>query len=182
MFCLTVDDQIELCLPETRHAEALFALTHQNRDYLRQWLPWLDATKSAADTRQFIQTTLEQLAANNGFQTVMLYQAEMVGMVGYHKIDWTNRTTSIGYWLAQEYQGRGIVSRSCRFLVNYAFTELGLNRVEIRCAPDNRKSCAIPERLGFTNEGTIRQAEWLYDHFVDHVIYGMLAETWNNKR
>lgn len=63
-------------------------------------------------------------------------------------------------------------------LTDYAFTELKLNKVEIRAAAENQKSRSIPERLGYKEEGTIRQAEWLYDHYVDHVVYGMLAEEW----
>ena len=70
------------------------------------------------------------------------------------------------------------MTRACRALVDYAFSELGLNRIEIQCAVQNVKSRAIPERLDFTQEGVIRQAEWLYDHYNDHVIYGMLAEEW----
>jgi len=63
-------------------------------------------------------------------------------------------------------------------LTDYAFKELNLNKVEIRAALENKKSRGIPERLNFVNEGCNRQAEWLYDHYVDHVIYGMLAEEW----
>lgn len=70
------------------------------------------------------------------------------------------------------------MTRSCRAYVSHSFQTLGLNRVEIRCAVDNRKSCAIPERLGFILEGTLRQAEWLYDHFVDHSVYAILSQDW----
>jgi ribosomal-protein-serine acetyltransferase len=73
------------------------------------------------------------------------------------------------------------MTKACRFLVDYAFAELKLNRVEIRCATGNHKSRAIPERLGFKLEGTVRQAEWLYDHFVDHALYGMLASEWSQR-
>jgi ribosomal-protein-serine acetyltransferase len=63
-------------------------------------------------------------------------------------------------------------------LVDYAFHEYRLNRVQIRCATENKKSCAIIERLGFMKEGRIRQAEFLYDHYVDLFIYGMIADQW----
>ena len=97
-------------------------------------------------------------------------------MIGYHQVDRINRSVEIGYWLSADYQGRGIIARACRFLVNYAFTEMGLTRVVIRCAVGNHKSCAVPERLGFKKEGVLRQAEWLYDHFVDLVVYATLKE------
>jgi ribosomal-protein-serine acetyltransferase len=58
---------------------------------------------------------------------------------------------------------------------------LKLNRVEINCGVENKKSRKIPEKLGFREEGVIRQAKWLHDHFYDLVIYGMLADEWQNK-
>lgn len=178
MFCLIVDDDIKLCLREERHAEELFALVDANRVYLREWLPWLDASATVDDTRSFIKISLEQFAGNKGFQTAIIYNEQVAGMIGYHQIDWANRVVEIGYWLAADFQGRGIITRSCRYLVEYAFTALDLNRVVIRCAAGNHKSCAVPERLGFKQEGVLRQGEWLYDHYVDLVVYGMLREEW----
>jgi ribosomal-protein-serine acetyltransferase len=66
------------------------------------------------------------------------------------------------------------MSASCRAVIAHGFGALGLHRVSIRCAVENRRSRAIPERLGFTFEGVARGSEWLYDHFVDHAIYGLL--------
>ena len=100
------------------------------------------------------------------------------GVIGFHKIDWNNKSTSIGYWLGEDYVGNGLMTKSVKAFVDYALIDLGLNRVEIRAAVENKKSRAIPERLGFTHEGTIRQSEWLYDHYVDHEVYGMLASDW----
>ncbi|WP_334300596.1 GNAT family N-acetyltransferase [Alkaliphilus flagellatus] len=62
--------------------------------------------------------------------------------------------------------------------MNYAFNNFKLHRVEIRCAENNYKSRAIPERLGFTKEGLIRGSEWIYDHYVSHIVYSMLAIEW----
>ena len=178
MFHLTVDDEINLCLREERHVEELFALVDANRIHLREWLPWLDANTSPADSRQFIKKGLQQFSANNGGPLAIEFRGQFVGMTGYHFIDWDNKAVEIGYWLSAEAQGQGIMSRTTQFLVNHAFTELKLNRVVIRCAARNHKSRAIPERLGFTNEGALRQAVWLYDHFIDLVVYSMLAEEW----
>jgi ribosomal-protein-serine acetyltransferase len=178
MFCLTVDPELKLCLLEARHAEALFALVEANRAYLQVWLPWLDTNSSVADSGNFITRALEQFAGNNGFQGGIYFQGQLVGVIGYHQIDWTHRSVGVGYWLAETVQGQGIMTRACRYLVGYTFNELKLNRVEIRCATGNHKSRAIPERLGFKLEGTVRQAEWLYDHFVTHAVYGMVASEW----
>lgn len=182
MFSLRVDDEISLGLLEERHAQALFDLTDRNRDFIRVWLPWVDFTKSPEDSKGFIKITRKQFADNDGFQTGIFYKGELAGMIGYHYFDWPTRRTEIGYWLGQEYNGHGIMTRATRKLSEYAFGELGLNRVEIRCASGNLKSRAIPERLGFTNEGTLRQVGFVQDNTLsDMVIYGMLAAEWKAK-
>lgn len=178
MFYYEVNQEIQLKLLTIQDSQNLFSLTDRSREHLRAWLPWVDGTKNAEDTRSFIQSTLHQFASNNGFQTGIWYKGELAGCLGLHEVNWGNRHSSIGYWLAEEFQGHGIMTNSVRSLVDLLFLEYKLNRVEIRAAVGNAKSRAIPERLGFQNEGCVRQSEWLSDHFVDHVVYGMLAEDW----
>ena len=114
--------------------------------------------------------------------TMILYKGEIVGVGGYNTLDWTNKVVTIGYWLDKDYQGNGIMTRVAEALTDYAIMELGMNRVDIRAAVENVKSRSIPERLGFTLEGKVRQAEWLYDRHVDHAVYGMLAEDWKKRK
>lgn len=178
MFRFKISDDLELRLFEERHADALFALSDQNRNYLREWLPWVDATRTVEDTRRFIRDALARYAANEGFSAGIWYRDWLAGGIGVHKIDWLNRNTSIGYWLTEGLQGKGVVTSACRAVLNHLFGEPKLNRVEIRCGLGNRKSRAIPERLGFTEEGIVRQAQWVNDRFVDLVVYGMLARDW----
>ena len=182
MFRIPIDDQLALELLEEQHALELFRLVDANRAHLREWLPWLDQNTSVEHTRVFIQATLRQLAAHNGFASGIRWQGALAGVIGLHAIDWPNRRSSIGYWLAAPHQGRGLMTRACAAVLDRCFGELVLNRVEIECATGNRKSCAIPERLGFTREGVLRQREWLYDHFVDHVAYSMLATEWAERK
>lgn len=180
MFEHHVDDEICLRLLELRHAAALFALVDSNRHHLRRWLPWLDANVVVSDTMHFIQGTQKQFADNSGFVAGIWHCDELAGLIGHNRIDWENRVSWPGYWLAEGLQGKGIMTKSCRALVDHAFRELNLNRIDIRCAVGNSKSRAIPERLGFQQEGVIRQAEWLYDKFADHVVYGMLKSEWES--
>ncbi len=182
MFSCRLDAEAELRLLEEHQAAELFMLTDRNRSHLRRWLPWVDATTSVEVTRKFIKNALKQFATGRGFQAGLWYQSRMAGVIGYHKIDWFNRKTSLGYWLGMEFQGKGLMTKACQAMLDYAFHELKLNRVEIRCATENKRSRAIPERLGFVQEGISRQAEWLYDHYVDHVIYGVLASEWRRGR
>jgi ribosomal-protein-serine acetyltransferase len=104
----------------------------------------------------------------------------LAGVVGQHYVESVNRRTELGYWLDAGHQGQGIVTRSVARLVDYAFVEQNCHRVIIHCAVGNVKSRAIPERLGFLQEGVLREAEWLYDHYVDLAIYSMLKASWGN--
>jgi ribosomal-protein-serine acetyltransferase len=177
--CIHVDDDTELCLLEERHAQELFDLVHANRAHLRVWLPWVDYETSVEDSKAFIKSSLRQFANNKGFQLGIRYRRQLAGVIGYHPINWTNRKVEIGYWLVESFQGRGLMTKACKTLITYAFNELELNKVSIECATGNSRSCAIPKRFGFVQEGILRDSEWLYDHYVDHFVFGMLARDWH---
>jgi ribosomal-protein-serine acetyltransferase len=178
---LPIDDELQLDLLQERHAEELFALIEANRVHLREWLPWVDHETSVVDTKSFIRATLHQHEQNEGITTAVVFRQKLAGVVGLHKIDWTNRCATMGYWLGAEFQGQGIMTRACERMLEHSYTILKLHRIEIRCAVGNSRSCAIPRRLGFTWEGIAREAEWLNDHFVDLHIYSMLAPDWFNR-
>lgn len=180
MLSLKIDDSTELRLLQDEHAAALFALTNQNRAYLRQWLPWVDDTRNLEDTRRFIRAGLRQRENENGFHMGIWHQGNFTGVVSYNYISREKQQTELGYWLGAQFQGNGLMTAACRALTTYAFDTLHLKRVEIRCAVGNAKSRAIPIRLGFTDEGVVPQFEWLYDHYVDAVVYSMLAENWSD--
>lgn len=181
MFGVSVDADTRLELLEEHHAEELFALVERNRPHLRRWLPWLDHNTRVEHTRVFIRACLQHFAARNGFTCGLRHRGVIAGVLGLHQIDWINRRTSLGYWLDEAQQGRGLVTRACAAVCDHVFGELELNLLEIGCAVGNQRSCAIPERLGFTREAVLRQREWLYDHYVDHVIYSMLAADWRSR-
>jgi ribosomal-protein-serine acetyltransferase len=158
-------------------APELYALIEANRAYLARWMPWA-ADQTAAQTLEFIRTTGRQLADDEGFQAALTAGGRLVGVAGLRAIDWANRATSIGYWLAEAEQGRGTMTHAVRTLVDHALGTQRLNRVEIRADVENLRSRAIPERLAFRHEGTLRQAERVGESYRDQAVYAMLAADW----
>ncbi|UII54302.1 GNAT family N-acetyltransferase [Cytobacillus spongiae] len=181
MFIHKIDENVSLKLIELNDAERVFELTDGSRAYLKEWLPWLDFTKSVEDTKNYIHGCLKEMGENKCLHSVILFNGEIVGIASFNTINWSNQTAYIGYWLGESYQGNGIVTKVAKALTSYAFEHLSLNKVEIRAAVENKKSRSVPERLGYIKEGSIRQAEWLYDHYVDHVVYGVLASEWRDR-
>jgi ribosomal-protein-serine acetyltransferase len=175
---IVVDRELELRLLAREHAPALFALTDRNRAYLREWLPWLDTVRIVSDTEGFIAKTQNTYVNTRTFTAGIWWRDRLVGVTGHNHIDWDNRITHPGYWLSADCQGKGIATRCTRALIQHAFDELNLNRVEICTAVGNHRSEAVPTRLGFTREGVRRQGEWLHDRFVDLNVHAMLRSTW----
>jgi len=181
MFSRKVAPGIEIKLFELQDAEPAFEVVNRNRLYLRQWLPWVDYTKSADDIRHFITRVRTQYADNKGPQTGIWIDGRFAGSLGCHPIDWSNRNCSVGYWIEERHQGKGVIARCCTVLLDYLFQEVGLHRVTIQCATENTRSCAIPQRLGFTREGITRDGEWVNDRWLDLVVWGLLEQEWRKR-
>src|SRR5580700_10335571 len=175
---IPVDDGIELRRVSTADCPVLYAAIDRNRARLRAWLPWVGLGFDLEDLTEFIRQRELDNAARISLTTNIWFQGELCGAIGLHAIDARDRSTSIGYWLDRAYEGRGIMTRACRAIVSEGFRQYGLHRIEIRCATGNGRSSAIPRRLGFVEEGILREAEWLYDHWVDLRVFSMLEQQW----
>ncbi|MFJ7744758.1 GNAT family N-acetyltransferase [Peribacillus sp. NPDC097295] len=176
-----IDEEVSLRMFNKDDAVEFYNLIIQSKSYLKEWLGWLDHTKRVEDTAQNIQSRYRELIDNGGYPQsfAIIYNGRIAGTIGFNTINKANKMGVVGYWLGEEFQGKGIMSKAFKALIDYGFIDLQLNRIEVRVAVENRKSRALPERFGFMEEGRIRQAEWLYDHYEDHVIYGLLANEWN---
>ena len=174
MITIPVDSGLRLEQLQVDDAEELFALTEANRAHLRPWFPWLDQTRGVAATASFIAFALRETEAGTGLHCAIYDQNVIVGVCGYNRIDPVNRAAWIGYWLAAEVGGRGVMSRCVAALASYGFAKRNLQRQVIACAVENTPSAAVAGRCGFRLEGVARDAEWLYDHYVDHRIHARL--------
>ena len=168
---LVVDEDLRLVSLEESDAKHLFALVDDNRDYLRVWLPWLDGNRKWEDSLSFIRDQRSSASREENIAFAIRLCGNLCGVADYSWIDDINSACGLGYWISEDEQGQGIVNRCCRALIDHAFSELGLARVEIHAAEGNAKSRAVAERLGFHTTDVRKDAEWLYDHFVNHVVY-----------
>ena len=164
---------------EAEAVPELYALIEANREHLGRWMPWA-ADQDLVGTERFVAEAEEQLIRDDGFQAMVAPEGEIVGVAGFHAIDWINRNTSLGYWLAEDAQGKGTMTEVVRALVSHAFYEWELHRVEIHCAPGNARSRAIPERLGFREEARLRETEMVGGRYLDSIVYGLLEEEWGS--
>jgi ribosomal-protein-serine acetyltransferase len=165
-------------LLDSSDADELFELIDSNRDHLALWMPFVSQTRGSDDSLAFIRSARRQLAENRGMQLAIFAGATMIGVAGFHRIDWTTRSSSIGYWLAEDRQGQGTMTLAAASMLDHAFGVWRLHRVEIRAGVENHRSRAIPERLGFRETGVLRSAERIGTRVIDHVIYAMTAPEW----
>ncbi len=175
---IKVNENISLVSIDHSHATAIFNLVDSNRDHLKQWLPWVDKMQTVENFKNHISDCIKREADQTDYAFVILYNDVLAGRIGIHYIDNQNKIASLGYWLGNNSQGKGIITNCCTSIIKHCFTALDLNRIEIKCAVENYKSRKIPEKLNFFKEGVIREGELLNDGFTDILLYSLLKTDW----
>ena len=178
MFSHKIDDKIKLSLPEMHKAEELAAVVQANLKHLQPWMPWAVEDYSAESAKEWIQRTLSEFAEDGRFNSIIMVDDKPIGTIGFHNLNTAHGSAEIGYWIDKKYEGQGIITRCCRALIDYLFDVRGLNRVQINCNVENKRSRAVPERLGFKLEGVHRQVELVQGRFGDWAVYAMLKDEW----
>lgn len=174
METIIVNQNIRLEILKLWMAEVIFSTINSNREYLAEWLPFVDATLMVDDTKQFIQSLINQPPKKKNQIYSIWYKNEFAGLIGLKDTDWVNHKTEIGYWLAEKMQKKGIITLSTQKLIKYCFSKLKINRVQIKVAVGNQASKKIPERLGFTFEGIERCGEFHKNNYLDLSVYSLL--------
>lgn len=173
MFTVEVEEDLELALVEPKFASKYLEIVSSQRDYLGEWLAWPPHAENEEFFQGFIKKSLHDYADGKSLVCAMMYQSEVAGNISFNTINHDLQKVEIGYWLRRDLQGKGIVSKSLSKLINYAFTELDMQKIQISAAVDNQASRSVCERLGFKLEGIITRAENLNGRVVDHAVYGL---------
>jgi ribosomal-protein-serine acetyltransferase len=175
---IIINEETRLELTVESHAAGLFGAINTNRQHLSEFLPWVGYMQATEDVRAYLKNCEVLYTEQKEISFVIFHNNTVVGRIGIHYINQMNKSGAIGYWLTKDAEGKGIITKSCIAIINHGFKELGLNRIELKAAVKNFRSQAVPERLGFIKEGTLRQAERVNDEFLDLQLYAMLREDW----
>lgn len=175
---LIVNDNLFFEPLNLRHIEIVYNAIDQNRKFLRKWLPFVDFTNKMGDTEKFIRSIIERPLASRDDVYVIWFRHEFAGLIGFKDADRINDKIEIGYWLVEKMTGKGIATEATRKMVNLAFRNMNMNRVQIRCGVGNNKSSAIPKRLGFTLEGIERGGERHGSSYIDLEVFSLIKRDW----
>lgn len=143
-----------------------------NRDFLRQYLFWVDATNSFDNVAAITKKFNEDWAAQTKFAYNIIdkHSGKFLGCIDIHDIDLTNHIAAIGYWLRQNKTGFGYMSDAVQTIEKAVFAK-NIRRLEICCDSLNRASANVAIRNGYEYECTQKEAIFTYGEFRNREIY-----------
>ncbi len=136
----------------------LAAAINESYEELREWMPWVQNRPTDDEQEANVRRAHAQWILREDLR-INLYDkksAEFLGCSGFHRMKWDVPRLEIGYWVRKKYEGQGYITEAVAALTKFAFEALGAKRLEIRCDAENTRSKAIPERLGYQLEATLR--------------------------
>lgn len=172
---IQIDSSLELRQLKLSDSTDIFNTINSQREYLGKWLPFVADTLELKDSENFVNSVVNSPEEKFEYTFTIRKQNQFIGLIGLKGSDKTNRITEIGYWLSEKFQKQGIVTKSVEKLCDFAFKKQGFNRIEIKCAVENKPSSSIPKKLGFKFEGIERDGELLSENiYTDLEVYSKL--------
>ncbi|EGJ74554.1 putative acetyltransferase [Streptomyces sp. Tu6071] len=170
---------------ETWHAAEFLAHVERGRDFIGTYIGFVDAVVSEDTARDLLHRYATKRAADEGYLYGIWTGCErsgggtLVGGVLFRVFDAATGVCEIGCWLEPAGTGRGLVTRACRVLADWAFHERGMHRVEWWAAAGNTASTAVARRLGMTREAVHRESNPRGGVRHDMEGWAVLAHEWD---
>jgi len=179
VFAFPLGDHAQLRPLEPWHAQEFLAHIDRARPYVDPWIPWATFSTDLASATAVLQRYADDQATDTRRIYGIWLDGTLVGGVMFTKFDAASGVCEIGCWLEAEGAGRGLVTRACRALIDWAFKERGMSRVEWWVASGNTRSVDAARRLGMTREGVLRQRSPYRGIRRDSEIWSILSEEWS---
>ena len=173
-----IDRYSYLSTPKSEDAEELYELIDENREHLGKFLDWVQHSTSSQDSLNFIKSLDHSDLYNEKLAFFVIHRDKIVGVVDFREGRKSSNALEIGYWLSKEHLGKGLMTKACAALIDYAFKNSDVNRIVINTDTRNYKSQAVPSRLGFTREGVGRDFGILKGEYYDVNVNSILRSEW----
>ena len=154
----------------------------RSRAHLAPWLPWATTVTDEESARQFLRRYAEAQANDAGRIYGIWLDEVLVGGTLFRVFDVGAGSCEVGVWLAPEAEGRGLITRAVRHMIDWAVGVRGMARVEWRTLPHNHRSIAGATRQGMTHEGVLRLAFPIRGIRQDVEVWSLLAGEWHSRR
>jgi RimJ/RimL family protein N-acetyltransferase len=182
MLSMPLADDAELRALEPWQEDEFAQHIEAAREYLEPWLPLVQRVSEPDGARKLLQHYADAQARGEGRIMGIWIDGKLSGGTLFRI--WENKTgmCELGVWLTPEATGRGLITKACTAMIDWAFHVRGMHRAEWRCAPDNERSSAVARRLGMRLDGTLRDAFVHNDRHQDVQVWSVLATEWPAKR
>jgi len=176
---IKVDDQIILKQLRKKDAQDLFLLSSQNQEELKKWFSWASDI-SLKNTEQFISHSLKKYKKNKRRDFGIFYQSQLVGLISLIHSNLQKKEVELAYWLSKDYTGKGIITKSCKTMIGYCFNKLDFEEIYVEFFPDNKKSHAVAERLGFELDEFTTRARIINGKRSFYICYSLKKSDYQN--
>jgi ribosomal-protein-serine acetyltransferase len=151
-------ERLLIRMPKPGDGKAVHDAIMASLPELKPWMPFAHKEQSPEDVEANIREAHLNFLKREDLRLLVFLKetGEFIASSGLHRIDWSIPRFEIGYWIDTRYSGKGYMTEAVKGIMDFAFTELKARRIEIRMDTENHKSRAIPERLGFTLEGILK--------------------------
>ena len=158
-------DRLLIRMPHPEDTKKVYEAINASILDLKPWLPFAQMEQTLEDIEISIREAQINFMKRDDLRLHVFLKetGQFIASTGLHRMDWSIRKFEIGYWIDSRFSGKGYMTEAVQGIEDVAVNELKARRIEIRCDSRNAKSKAIPERLGYTLEGILRQDDLAAD-------------------
>ncbi|MEX1004825.1 MAG: GNAT family protein [Acidimicrobiia bacterium] len=160
-----------------RDTDAVYSAVEASLPQLSEYLPWAHAGYVREDAASYIRDSISAWKEGRAFDFAIRlrsHPSHHLGNISIWHVSRLGRTGEIGYWVRSDHAGRGIATEATAALLDKGFMHLALHKITLRIADGNRSSERVAEKLGFTQEGVLREELRINGVWVDHTLYSIL--------
>lgn len=175
---MRIDINSKLILRELKIEDSknFYELLNRNYYHFLEALNWMDKDDLTNQAEESLKLRISMKNELNNLPAwfAIVYENKLCGMIGYNEIDKDNELGEIGYFIDEQYSSKGIMTLALNTVIEYSFSQLKLNKIELYIYENNIASCRLAEKFNFKLEGKLREVLKTDNNYLNQNVYGLL--------